>query len=59
MMAGVTILFLFRGIHHDNNENKTFAKLSKTNKKNELSHRRIALDKFVKWFTQNNKLKKL
>ena len=45
--------------NHDNTENKTFAKLSKTNKKNELSHRRIALDKFVKWFTQNNKLKKL
>ena len=45
--------------NHDNNENKTFATLSKTNKKNELSHRRIALDKFVKWFTQNNKLKKL
>ena len=28
----------------------------KMNKKNELSHRRIALDKFVKWFNQNNKL---
>lgn len=44
---------------HDNNKNETFAKLSKTNKKNKLSHRRIALDKFVKWFKQNNKLKKL
>ena len=43
----------------DNNNNKTFATLSKTNKKNELSHRRIALDKFVKWFHQNNKSKKL
>ena len=44
---------------NDNNNNKTFATLSKTNKKNELSHRRIALDKFVKWFHQNNKSKKL
>jgi XTP/dITP diphosphohydrolase len=44
---------------NNNNNNKTFATLSKTNKKNELSHRRIALDKFVKWFHQNNKSKKL
>jgi XTP/dITP diphosphohydrolase len=43
----------------DYNNNKTFATLSKTNKKNELSHRRIALDKFVKWFHQKNKSKKL
>ena len=43
----------------DDDNNKTFATLSKTNKKNELSHRRIALDKFVKWFHQNNKSKKL
>ena len=42
--------------NNDNNSDTTFAKLSKTNKKNELSHRRIALDKFVKWFNQNNKL---
>lgn len=44
---------------NNNNNNKTFATLSRTNKKNELSHRRIALDKFVKWFHQNNKSKKL
>jgi XTP/dITP diphosphohydrolase len=43
----------------DDDDNQTFATLSKTNKKNELSHRRIALDKFVKWFYQNNKSKKL
>lgn len=45
--------------NHNKHDNKTFAELNKTNKKNELSHRRIALDKFVNWFTQNNKLKKL
>jgi XTP/dITP diphosphohydrolase len=45
--------------YNNNENNKTFATLSKTNKKNELSHRRIALDKFVKWFHQNNKSKKL
>lgn len=45
--------------NHNKHDNKTFAELNKTNKKNELSHRRIALDKFVKWFKQNNKLKKL
>lgn len=44
---------------YNDDDNKTFATLSKTNKKNELSHRRIALDKFVKWFHQNNKSKKL
>jgi XTP/dITP diphosphohydrolase len=45
--------------NNNNNDNKsdtTFAKLNKMNKKNELSHRRIALDKFVKWFNQNNNL---
>lgn len=36
-------------------EKKTFATLSKTNKKNEISHRKIALDKFVKWFHHYNK----
>jgi len=45
--------------NHNKHYNKTFAELNKTNKKNELSHRRIALDKFVKWFHQNNKSKKL
>lgn len=45
--------------NYNKHDNKTFAELNKTNKKNELSHRRIALDKFVNWFTQNNKLKKL
>ena len=43
-------------INNDNKSDTTFAKLNKMNKKNELSHRRIALDKFVKWFNQNNKL---
>jgi len=33
----------------------TFAKLSQTNKKNELSHRRIAFYKFINWFNQNSK----
>ena len=41
---------------NNNKSDTTFAKLNKMNKKNELSHRRIALDKFVKWFNQNNKL---
>lgn len=45
--------------NHDNHHNKTFAELSKTNKKNELSHRRIALDKFVKWFYTKQQIKKL
>lgn len=45
--------------NHNKHDNKTFAELNKTNKKNELSHRRLALDKFLKWFTQNNKLKRL
>ena len=50
---------IFIPLNNNNNDNKsdtTFAKLNKMNKKNELSHRRIALDKFVKWFNQNNKL---
>ena len=41
---------------NNNKSDTTFAKLNKMNKKNEVSHRRIALDKFVKWFNQNNKL---
>jgi len=45
--------------NHDNHHNKTFAELSKTNKKNELSHRSIALDKFVKWFYTKQQNKKL
>lgn len=44
--------------NHDNHHNKTFAELSKTNKKNELSHRSIALDKFVKWFYTKQQIKK-
>jgi len=43
--------------NHDNHHNKTFAELSKTNKKNELSHRSIALDKFVKWFYTKQQIK--
>lgn len=35
--------------------NITFGKLSENNQKNELSHRRIALDKLVKWINQNKK----
>ncbi|MCJ7637835.1 MAG: RdgB/HAM1 family non-canonical purine NTP pyrophosphatase [Nitrososphaeraceae archaeon] len=53
---GYDPIFIPLNNNNDNNSDKTFAKLSKTNKKNELSHRRIALDKFVKWFNQNNKL---
>ncbi len=45
--------------NHGNHHNKTFAELSKTNKKNELSHRSIALDKFVKWFYTKQQIKKL
>ena len=51
------IFIPLKDYNDNNNNNKTFATLSKTNKKKELSHRRIALDKFVKWFHQNNKLK--
>ena len=53
------IFIPLKDYNDNNNNNKTFATLSKTDKKNELSHRRIALDKFVKWFHQNNKSKKL
>jgi len=53
---GYDPIFIPLNNNNDNNSDTTFAKLSKTNKKNELSHRRIALDKFVKWFNQNNKL---
>src|SRR5919112_6494605 len=49
---------IFIPLHNDNiNDCKTFATLSQSNKKNEVSHRKIALDKFVKWFHHNNKLK--
>jgi XTP/dITP diphosphohydrolase len=49
---------IFIPLHNDNiNYSKTFATLSQSNKKNEVSHRKIALDKFVKWFHRNNKLK--
>ena len=49
---------IFIPLHTDNiNDSKTFATLSQSDKKNEVSHRKIALDKFVKWFHQNNKLK--
>jgi XTP/dITP diphosphohydrolase len=50
------IFIPFNNNNNDNKSDTTFAKLNKMNKKNELSHRRIALDKFVKWFNQNNKL---
>ncbi|MGZ5550754.1 MAG: RdgB/HAM1 family non-canonical purine NTP pyrophosphatase [Nitrososphaeraceae archaeon] len=53
---GYDPIFIPLNNNNDNNSDTTFAKLSKTNKKNELSHRRIALDKFVKWFNQNNKM---
>jgi|SRR5215204_402730 len=35
--------------------NITFGKLNENNQKNELSHRRIALDKLLKWLNQNKK----
>jgi XTP/dITP diphosphohydrolase len=38
-------------------KNITFGKLNEKNQKNEVSHRRIALDKLVKWFNQNKKSK--
>ena len=53
---GYDPIFIPLNNNNDNNSNTTFAKLNKTNKKNELSHRRIALDKFVKWFNRNDKL---
>ena len=37
--------------------NITFGKLKENNQKNEFSHRRIALDKFVKWLNQKKKIK--
>ncbi len=38
-------------------KNITFGKLNEKNQKNEVSHRRIALDKLVKGFNQNKKTK--
>ncbi len=38
--------------------NITFGKLKENNQKNELSHRRIALDKLVKWLNQKKIIKK-
>ena len=35
--------------------NITLAKLNESNQKNEISHRRIALDKLVRWFNQDKK----
>lgn len=46
---------IFIPLKRNNKKGITFAKLSQTNKKNEISHRRIAFYKFIKWFTQNNK----
>ena len=46
---------IFIPLNRNNKKGITFAKLSQTNKKNELSHRRIAFYKFIKWFNQNNK----
>ena len=47
---------IFIPLNNDNiNDNKTFATLSQNNKKNQVSHRKIALDKFVKWFKQYSK----
>ncbi len=46
---------IFIPLKRNNKKGITFAKLSQTNKKNELSHRRIAFYKFIKWFNQNNK----
>ena len=45
---------IFIPLKRNNKKGITFAKLSQTNKKNELSHRRIAFYKFIKWFNQNN-----
>jgi XTP/dITP diphosphohydrolase len=45
---------IFIPLNRNNQKGITFAKLSQTNKKNELSHRRIAFYKFIKWFNQNN-----
>lgn len=38
-------------------KNITFGKLSENNSKNVFSHRKIALDKLVKWLNQNKKIK--
>jgi XTP/dITP diphosphohydrolase len=46
---------IFIPLNRNNKKCITFAKLSQTNKKNELSHRRIAFYKFIKWFNQNKK----
>ena len=46
---------IFIPLNRNNKKGITFAKLSQTNKKNELSHRGIAFYKFIKWFNQNNK----
>jgi len=47
---------IFIPLNNDNiNDNKTFATLSQNNKKNQVSHRKIALDKFVKWFRHYSK----
>ena len=46
---------IFIPLNRNNKKDITFAKLSQINKKNELSHRRIAFYKFIKWFNQNNK----
>jgi XTP/dITP diphosphohydrolase len=46
---------IFIPLKRNNKKGITFAKLSQTNKKNELSHRRIAFYKFIKWFNQNSK----
>jgi len=46
---------IFIPLNKNNKKGITFAKLSQINKKNELSHRRIAFYKFIKWFNQNNK----
>ena len=46
---------IFIPLNRNNKKGITFAKLSQTNKKNELSHRRIAFYKFIKWFNQKNK----
>jgi XTP/dITP diphosphohydrolase len=37
--------------------NITFGKLKENNQKNEFSHRRIALDKLVKWLNHNKNIK--
>ncbi|HEY9486299.1 MAG TPA: non-canonical purine NTP pyrophosphatase [Nitrososphaeraceae archaeon] len=45
---------IFIPLKRNNKKGITFAKLSQTNKKNELSHRKIAFYKFIKWFNQNS-----